>query len=730
MRGMEYNLESFNWLPKTKSKKGFSRKILSIVSLVLTAILVFLACYLPLTYNWSQNTWSDLSINEIVYHLAMPMEGTGGGMIQVHIIKCLLPAIVITAAYVCVFVIIRKKINYSGYIKGIAAALSAVIIANTISSFWLGMDISKYMDNQSKYSSFIDDNYVNPNSVALTFPEQKRNLIYIFLESTENTFADKSVGGAFYQNVIPELTQLSLENENFSGGNTELNGGVPMTGATWTIGAMCAQTSGLPLSIQIDANDMSAQSNFYPGATTIGDILEEEGYNQTLLLGSDAVFGGRELYFTEHGNYAMRDYKYYTSNGTLPSDYYVWWGYEDKYLFENAKTELAELSASGEPFNLTMLTVDTHFEDGYICSECQNEYDDQYSNVYACASRQVNDFVEWLKTQPYYENTTIVIAGDHLTMDGDYCSNVDAEYERKVYTTIINGVSEVEEETYREYSTFDMFPTTLAALGVSIPGNKLALGTNLYSSEQTLLEIYGKKSFNDGLSSKSELIDNLTAGISVKMATLTPLEYNSDTKTIQVIASNIVVSEINEIGSMRLEFYNKNDTSTLHSYEGENRGDGTWIFTVNFADFAFQSGTYVAVAKAKDANAANSDEYSLGATTFELSDPTVDPNADAVLPEIGTTISDFDYASGTFKASYYGNNMADVVAVNFAVWKNEDQSDMRWYSGQYDENGCYSTSINAFDFSFDNDTFNIHTYITTTDGQVTYKDSDKLVVLS
>lgn len=728
MQEMEYNFKSVNWLPEEKNTKVFFKKLLDVISIVLTTILVFLASYIPLTYSWSKNTWSDLTINEILYHLAMPMEGTGTGMIQGHIIKCLIPAIIIAAAFVCAVMFFRTKFRFTGYVKGVAAALSAVIIANTVSSFWLGMNVSGFMDSQSKYSSFIDDNYVDPSSVSLAFPEQKRNLIYIFMESTENTFADKSVGGAFDENVIPELTQLSLENENFSGGNTKLNGGVPMTGATWTMGAMCAQTSGLPLTIQIDKNAMSSQSEFYPGATTLGDILEAEGYNQTLLLGSEAKFGGRELYFTKHGNYTIRDYNYYTSNGTLPSDYYVWWGYEDKYLFENAKTELAELSASGEPFNLTMLTVDTHFEDGYVCSECQDQFDSQYSNVYACASRQVSQFIEWIKTQPYYENTTIVIAGDHLTMDNDYCNNVDENYERKVYTTIINGAGEVEEEAYREYSTFDMFPTTLAALGVAIPGNKLSLGTNLYSAEKTLLEVYGKEKLNEGLSSKSELMDNLTAGISTKMVTLTPLEYNPETQTIQIIASNIIASGSNEIGSIKLNFYNQNDTSTLRSYEGEERGDGSWIFTVNFNDFGLQSGTYVAVAVAKDAKANNLAEYALGAVSVEMSDPSaVSAGVDSSVG-VGTTLSEFDYSTGMFNASYFDNDMSSIVSVEFAVWKKDDQSDARWYSAQYDENGRYSANINAFDFSFDNETFNVHTYVTTLDGQRSFRDADTLTL--
>lgn len=64
-----------------------------------------------------------------------------------------------------------------------------------------------------------------------------------------------------------------------------------------------------------------------------------------------------------------------------------------------------------EPFNLTMLTVDTHFEDGYMCEKCPNDYGDQYANVMACSSKQVYEFIEWVKQQPFYDNTTIVLSG-------------------------------------------------------------------------------------------------------------------------------------------------------------------------------------------------------------------------------------------------------------------------------------------------------------------------------
>ena len=255
------------------------------------------------------------------------------------------------------------------------------------------------------------------------------------------------------------------------------------------MGAMFAQISGLPLKISISANEMDTQKSFFPGIVTIGDILGDAGYSQTLMIGSDATFGGRRLYFTDHGNYDIFDYNYAAQQGMLSDEYPVWWGYDDQKLFEFAKEKLNELSAQDEPFNLTMLTVDTHFEDGYVCDKCDDKFgDNQYANVMACSSKQVKEFVEWVKQQDFYEDTTIVISGDHPTMDSDFCENVDENYGRRVYTAYINASDSPKSSMTRTYTTFDNFPTTLAAMGVTIEGNRLGLGTNLFSSEQTLSE--------------------------------------------------------------------------------------------------------------------------------------------------------------------------------------------------------------------------------------------------
>ncbi len=543
-------------------------------------------------------------MDELVFHLQSPLEGTNTEMVQEYMKECLVPALMIFLAVVIVVVVCCvKKWRYRYFSNGVILTVLLLVAGGSIYTTVQKLDVDGYMESKGSYSEFIDTYYVDPADVTITFPEQKRNLIYIFLESMETTYADTANGGAFQENVIPELTEIAQENEDFSGESEELNGAYAATGSTWTMGAMFAHTSGLPLSVSIDGNNMDTQEYFFPGIITLGDILKEEGYSQTLLIGSDATFGGRRLYFTEHGNYDMVDYPYAIGNGMIPEDYYVWWGYEDHYLFDFAKDKLRELSRQDNPFNLTMLTVDTHFEDGFVCSECQDTYgDDQYSNVMSCSSKQIGDFIRWIQRQDFYEDTTIVLVGDHLTMDVDYCEDISDDYERKVYVSYINVPVEDKTSVAREYTTMDHFPTTLAALGAEIEGNRLGLGTNLFSSEQTLTERFGIQQINSELKRKSKMMEELAdldennkelmirEGRAPK-ATVIAGEYQRELGLIPISVTDIENVE-GEIQSMQMAVWTKEDQSDLQWIPMETTGDGTYTANVNVMSYGFYLGEY------------------------------------------------------------------------------------------------------------------------------------------
>lgn len=464
-------------------------------------ILVFISLVLIIGANWFLGYFADLSLYEIIFHINAPMNGVAAGPIIDFAVRCVLPA----AAVCAVLFFLRKRFLKDKKARRTAdiscLALCAVMIAATFGILDSRLGIISYATQSD--SDLIEEKYVPPEDVSITFPEHKRNLIFIYLESMETTFADKESGGASEKNIIPGLTNLALENECFS--DKGLNGGIALPSTTWTMGAMAAMTSGLPLKIPVYNNYMDTQGEFFPNVTGIGNILEDNGYTNYLMVGSDSVFGGRKLYFESHGDYRIFDFNTALENGLV--DKKVFWGFEDYKLFTFAKEELTKLAAEDKPFNFTMLTVDTHFEDGYTCEFCRNDFDEPYANVYACSDRQVCAFVNWIKEQPFYENTTVILTGDHPTMDKDFCEDI-TDYERKTYTAVINGAKTASGRK-RYFSTLDMFPTTLSALGADIDGDRLGLGTDLYSDTPTLLEEYGREYLENEFEKKSEFMDSL-----------------------------------------------------------------------------------------------------------------------------------------------------------------------------------------------------------------------------
>ena len=149
-----------------------------------------------------------------------------------------------------------------------------------------------------------------------------------------------------------------------------------------------------------------------------------------------------------------------------------------------------------------MLTVDTHFPDGYKCTLCKENYKEKIENVFECADFQLANFIEWAKTQSWYKNTTIVITGDHnyldaplnnfITRNSDLNKKEIAD-DRRFLDIIINPVPELKNVTQkRKFSSFDVMPTILEALGNKIEGKGIYLGRSLFSGEPTLVEKYNE----------------------------------------------------------------------------------------------------------------------------------------------------------------------------------------------------------------------------------------------
>jgi phosphoglycerol transferase len=457
--------------------------------------------------------FSGTKIDEIIFTIKAPLDGAEDSMINSFIISVLIPTLVSFVVYLFVYsfspnILFRFK-NKCFKLSG-SKILLVLILALSLNKTFIALDTvnaKEYIENQSNKSTIYEEYYVNPQETCISFPDEKPNLIYIVLESMETTYASKNWDGAYDYNLIPNLTTIANNETSFSTSDNLL-GSYITSGTGFTVGSLVAQTSGVPLKLPIQGNNYTGYGQFLPGVYSLGEILEREGYNQVFLLGSDANFGGRKDYFTYHGNYEIRDYYYAIDNNLIPNDYHVWWGYEDMKLFQFAKDTLLELSEEEQPFNLTLLTADTHHVGGYKCELCEDTYADQFSNVIACSDKQVQVFIDWIKTQEFYDNTVIIITGDHNSMDPDYFNNLPEGYRRAPYNAIINPQVSTDNLKNRSFCTMDWFPTTLGAMGVEMDGNRLGLGTNMFSEKETLMEELGTDYFINEIAKKSSFYDD------------------------------------------------------------------------------------------------------------------------------------------------------------------------------------------------------------------------------
>ena len=448
-------------------------------------------------------------ISQILFHCIVQIDGADPTFIRGIALRCIiLPLVASVFVTFCLFFNkgLFKKIQETKLVSFVRkyAVLFALALF-ILSSVWIGNELKvvDYIKENSQSTTLYEDEYIDPSQATFTFPEKKRNLIYIFLESVEVSDYSKEDGGLLDYNCIPELYQLAEDNITFN----DNKGYYVAPGASWTVASMVAQGSGIPLNIPIGENDFVTSNKYLPGAYSIGEILKQGGYNNELLIGSQAVFSGRKYYYEMHGDYDIHDYDYFIESGRFNSDERDWWGMVDRYLFEYAKEDALELASKSEPFNLTILTVDTHHVDGYVCDDCRDDYPEQMANVYACSSRKVDDFVSWCMQQEFYENTTIVLVGDHKSMSTGFYENIN-EDDRTVYYVYINPAPECVATKNRVLSTFDFYPTTVASLGIRADENRLGLGTNLFSDEKTLCEKYGKEVFFEQVKKHSDYYVN------------------------------------------------------------------------------------------------------------------------------------------------------------------------------------------------------------------------------
>ena len=170
---------------KMKHKKQKKMKKAGHILLAVFAVVIgTLGVLLFTSERWMRKTWPNLSMEELVYQLKAPIAGTSHDLLMSYVCSSALIAAAALILLILVSIFLRETQSPCG-VRLICIAAGAASIVYSINDVWAALDVKDYLKNQSTYNTVVEDNYVDPDRVNITFPEQKRNLIYLYLESME-----------------------------------------------------------------------------------------------------------------------------------------------------------------------------------------------------------------------------------------------------------------------------------------------------------------------------------------------------------------------------------------------------------------------------------------------------------------------------------------------------------------------------------------------------------------
>lgn len=322
----------------------------------------------------------------------------------------------------------------------------------------------------------LGDYYAAP-SITATPEGAPRNLVLIYLESVEDALSDTDV---FERDMLEPITDVTDGWDSITL-TQPANGG-------WTLGGIVNTQCGFPLKMadtSLVGNEINTAGrdvdSYLSGATCLGDVLEEHGYRSVFLGGANSSFAGKGDFLADHGYGQVMGRTDWLAHGEteMRDD----WGLSDRRLIENAKDAVTELHESGEPFNLTLLTLDTHADD-HVHPYCDVASDQALTSIHECSMERVAAFVDYMDGQGYLDDTVVVVMGDHLRITGTsdtFREQLDEIPERTIFNRIWSP-DRIDWKT-DEIDQLSMYPTLLELLGYEILDGRAGIGVSALEAD-------------------------------------------------------------------------------------------------------------------------------------------------------------------------------------------------------------------------------------------------------
>lgn len=337
--------------------------------------------------------------------------------------------------------------------------------------------------------NYIHANYKRPNEEMFGAAKGK-NIIMISMESTQSFVINQTVNGQEITPFLNEFIKDSYYFENFYHQTAQ------------------GKTSDSEFIVENSLYPLSRGAVFFTHSgneyTATPDILKDYGYFTASLHANNKSFWNRDIMYESLGYdrfYSLPDYEVTEENS-------VGWGLKDIDFFEQSIQHLKEMP---KPFYAKFITLTNHFpfelgeEDLFIEPYTSNNKTvNNYFPTVRYTDEALKVFVERLKEEGLYEDSIIILYGDHYGISenhnkamGEFLGQevtpfVSTQLQRVPFFIHIPGHKGKTISTVA--GQIDIKPTLLHLLGIDSKNN-IDFGSDLFSNDRMEFTVLRDGSF-------------------------------------------------------------------------------------------------------------------------------------------------------------------------------------------------------------------------------------------
>ncbi|KHE67339.1 LTA synthase family protein [Halobacillus sp. BBL2006] len=331
-------------------------------------------------------------------------------------------------------------------------------------------------------------NYMNENkqedSNRLEGVAEGKNVIAISMESTQTFVVDNTL---HEQELTPYFNDLKEEGIYFDNFYHQVKQGRTSDSEFLLANSMYPLNRG--------AVFFTHSGNEYEG---LPSLLSENGYFTNVMHANDKTFWNRNVMYDSLGYddfFSKEDYE------VTPEKSHGW-GYLDEYFFSDSLDKMKEMD---KPFYSKLITLTNHYpfslpEDKKLIEEGETSSGtlNRYFQTIRYQDEALKQFVEEFKQSELYDNTILVIYGDHFGISenhqqamGEYLGKDINDYEQfqlQRVPLLIYGKGIEGEKNHTVGGQIDLRPTLTNLLGIEDP-NPVQFGHDLLDKDRRELMI-------------------------------------------------------------------------------------------------------------------------------------------------------------------------------------------------------------------------------------------------